>query len=322
MLQTAQMQEGQSICVLAGGVGAARFVDGLVRAHEPSDVAVIVNVGDDFEHLSLSISPDIDTLLYTLGGLVHPEQGWGRADETTNALSAVGQLGGEDWFLLGDRDLGLHLVRTEALRAGQPLSAVTTRLATALGIQTTVLPASDEHLRTVVETAEGDFDFQTYFVRRQHRDEVNGFRYEGSTEARAAPGVLAAIEHAKVLVIAPSNPFLSIAPILAVEEIDAAVRAFTGPVVGVSPLIGGRAVKGPADRLLARIAGEASAAAVAERYAGILTHFLVDDADVSDIARLAERGVVAASTDILMRDAEARERVARAALALALAAGA
>ena len=317
MLQTGPMQGARSVCVLAGGVGAARFVEGLVRAHDPADIAVIVNVGDDFEHLSLSISPDIDTLLYTLGGLVHPEQGWGRADETTNALTTAAELGGEDWFLLGDRDIGLHLVRTDALRAGETLSVVTGRLAGRLGIETEILPATDNRLRTIVETTQGDFDFQTYFVRRRHRDEVDGFRYEGSAEARAAPGVVGAIEAAELLVIAPSNPFLSIEPILAVGEIDRAVRAFAGPVVGISPLIGGRAVKGPADRLLARISGEASAAAVAERYLGFLTHFLLDDADAHDMPRLAAHGIVGASTDILMRDTAARERIARAALELA-----
>lgn len=317
MLQTAQMHGRRSICVLAGGVGAARFVDGLVRAHDPDDIAVIVNVGDDFEHLGLSISPDIDTLLYTLGGVVHPGQGWGRADETTNALTTVASLGGEDWFLLGDRDIGLHLVRTSQLRAGAALSEVTARLAAALSVSTAILPATDDRLRTVVETAEGDFDFQTYFVRRQHRDEVNGFRYEGAEAAEPAPGVVEAIEEASTLVIAPSNPFLSIAPILAVSAISEAVRAFGGPVVGVSPLIGGRAVKGPADRLLARLAGAASTVAVAERYDGMLTHLLVDDADASELSELAERGITAVATDILMRDGAARERIARSALELA-----
>ena len=316
MLQTARVGGRHSICVLAGGVGAARFVDGLVGVHDPADITVIVNVGDDFEHLGLSISPDIDTFLYTLGGVVHPEQGWGRADETTNALTAAAELGAEDWFLLGDRDIGLHLVRTSALRAGATLSHVTAGLAERLGIATQIVPASDDYLRTVVATTEGDFDFQTYFVRRQHRDEVEGFRYLGADTAKPAPGVVEAISAAELLVIAPSNPFLSIAPILAVEAIDDAVRAFEGPVVGISPLIGGRAVKGPADRLLERIAGEASASAIARLYEGLLTHFLIDDADAGEIDALERLGVRAAATDILMRGRAARERIARSALKL------
>ncbi|MGI9659660.1 MAG: 2-phospho-L-lactate transferase, partial [Gaiellaceae bacterium] len=310
------MASDRSICVLAGGVGAARFIDGLVGVHDPADIAAIVNVGDDFEHLGLSISPDIDTLLYTLGGVVHPRQGWGRAEETTHALGTVTELGGEDWFLLGDRDIGLHLVRTAQLRAGSTLSEVTASLAAHLGITTAILPATDDRLRTIVETTEGDFDFQTYFVRRQHRDEVNGFHYDGAASATPASGVLEAIAGAKLLIVAPSNPFLSIAPILSVPAIDEAVRSFTGPIVGISPLIGGRAIKGPADRLLARIAGTTSASAVAGRYEGILTHFLLDDADADDLPALAKAGVGAAATDILMRDRAAREHVARAALEL------
>ena len=316
MLQTALVAQGRSICVLAGGVGAARFVDGLVGVHDAADITVIVNVGDDFEHLGLLISPDIDTLLYTLGGLVHPEQGWGRAEETTHALEAAATFGGDDWFLLGDKDIGLHLVRTTQLRGGATLSTVTGRMAAQLGIKTEILPATDDELRTVVETVEGDFDFQTYFVRRQHRDEVDGFRYEGAAASQPAPGVIETIAGADLLMLAPSNPFLSIAPILAVPGIEAAVRGFAGPVVGVSPLIGGRAVKGPADRLLARIAGETSASAVAGRYEGFLTHFLVDEADAGDLPGLAELGVTGAATDILMRDRSAREHVARSALQL------
>ncbi len=311
------MSRVPSICVLAGGVGAARFVDGLVQVHDPSDISVIVNVGDDFEHLGLAISPDIDTMLYTLGGLVHPDQGWGRADESTNALTAASELGGEDWFLLGDKDIGLHLVRTAALRAGRKLSRVTADFATQLGIEAQLLPATDDELRTTVETPDGDFDFQTYFVRRQHRDQVTGVRYEGASSAEPAPRVLAAIRRAELLLVAPSNPFLSIAPILAVPEIGEAVRSTETPVVGVSPLIGGRAVKGPADRLLAGLAGETSPAAVAGRYVDFLTHLLIDDADRDALDSLAQLGVTGAATDILMRDRAARAHVAQAALELA-----
>ena len=223
------MAGDRSICVLAGGVGAARFVDGLVGVHDPADITAIVNVGDDFEHLGLLISPDIDTLLYTLGGVVHPGQGWGRAEETTHALQVAAELGGDDWFLLGDKDIGLHLVRTAKLRSGDTVSAVTGQMATRLGLETEILPATDGTLRTVVETVEGEFDFQTYFVRRQHRDEVDGFRYEGAATCQPAPGVAEAIAGADVLVLAPSNPFLSIAPILAVAGINDAFAASRDP---------------------------------------------------------------------------------------------
>lgn len=317
MLQTALVNRNRSICVLAGGVGAARFVDGLRQVHDPADITVIVNVGDDFEHLSLSISPDLDTLLYTLGGLVHPDQGWGRDGESTIALAAATAFGGDDWFLLGDKDIGLHLVRTTRLKAGRTLSEATSEFTDRLGIEVQLLPATDDKLRTIVETTEGDFDFQTYFVRRQHRDTVTGVRYEGADTARAAPGVLAAIEAAELLIVAPSNPFLSIAPILAVREIDRAVRSFRKPAVGISPLIGGRAVKGPADRLMVGLAGEASPAAIADRYEGFLTHLLIDNADQDGIEALAQRGVRSATADILMHDRDARARVARAALELA-----
>ncbi len=313
------MHATRSICVLAGGVGAARFVDGLVQVHDPSDIAVIVNVGDDFEHLSLAISPDLDTLLYMLGGLVHPEQGWGRAEDSTTALQAATQLGGEDWFLLGDKDIGLHLVRTAKLRSGAVLSQVTAEFTRQLGIETSLLPATDDQLRTIVETTAGDFDFQTYFVRRGHRDEVQGVRYEGAEAAAPAPGVISAIEEAELLIVAPSNPFLSIAPILAVPEIHQAVHERRNPTVGVSPLIGGKAVKGPADRLMQKLAGGGTPAAIAERYEGFLTHLLIDDLDSDGLAALEQRGVKAAATDILMRDREAREHVARAALELATA---
>jgi LPPG:FO 2-phospho-L-lactate transferase len=311
------MRKTRSICVLAGGVGAARFVDGLVQVHDPSDIAVVANVGDDFEHLSLAISPDLDTLLYMLGGLVHPEQGWGRAEDSTTALQAATQLGGDDWFLLGDKDIGLHLVRTSKLRSGAVLSQVTADFTRQLGIETSLLPASDDQLRTVVETTAGDFDFQTYFVRRGHRDEVQGVRYEGAEVAAPAPGVLSAIEEAELVIVAPSNPFLSIAPILAVPEIHRAVHNRRMPTVGVSPLIGGKAVKGPADRLMQKLAGGGSPSAIAERYEGFLTHLLIDELDRDGLAALEQRGVKAAATDILMRDREARAHVARAALELA-----
>jgi len=298
------------VAVLSGGVGGARFVQGLVEAVEPGDVTVIGNVGDDVEVLGLHVSPDLDSILYALAGLNDEERGWGRADETWRTLETVGDLDGEIWFQLGDLDLGLHLVRTQALRSGEPLSSVTGRLAAALGIETHVLPATDDRLRTWIDTPAGEFPFQEWFVARGHRDEVDGVRFEG--EAAPAPGALDALEQAELLLIAPSNPYVSIGPILAVETIREAFAARRVPVVAVSPLIGGRAVKGPADRMLARLAGGTSPAHVAGRYSGLIDALVVDEADADDLDALGDvRPIV---TRTLMSDPEARKRLAEAAL--------
>ena len=298
------------VVVLSGGVGGARFVQGLVEAVEPRDVTVIGNVGDDVEVLGLHVSPDLDSILYALAGLNDEERGWGRADETWRALETVRQLGGENWFQLGDLDLALHLVRTQALRSGEPLSSVTGRLAAALGIETHVLPATDDRLRTWIETPVGEFPFQEWFVARGHRDEVDAVRFEG--EAAPAPGALDALEQAELLLLAPSNPYVSIGPILAVEAIREALAARRVPAVAVSPLIGGRAVKGPADRMLARLAGGTSPAHVAAQYAGLIDALVVDEADAHDLDGLAEvRPIV---TRTLMTDPDARKRLAEAAL--------
>jgi LPPG:FO 2-phospho-L-lactate transferase len=302
------------VVVLSGGVGGARFVRGLVEALPPAEVTVIGNVGDDVEVLGVHVSPDLDSILYALAGLNDEERGWGRADETWNALQTVSELDGESWFRLGDRDLGLHLVRTQALRAGVPLSEVTARLARALGLETALLPATDGELRTWLDTPAGSFPFQEWFVARAHRDEVDAVRYEGEASADAAPGVLDALAAADAILLAPSNPYVSIGPILAVASIRAALADRRVPCVAVSPLIGGRAVKGPADRMLARMAGGTSPAHVAERYAGLIDAIVVDEADADDLDRLDDvRPVV---TRTLMSDADARRRLVEAALAV------
>lgn len=305
------------VTVLAGGVGAARFLDGLVRVVPAEDVTVVGNVADDLELLGLHVSPDLDTVLYTLAGLVHPDQGWGRAEETRNALAVVSELGGDDWFLLGDRDIGLHLVRTQRLRTGEPLSSVTADLCRRLDVGVHLLPASDDRLTTMVDTPRGEVDFQTYFVRWRHDVDVLGLRVEGAATARPAPGVVEAIRDAEVLVVAPSNPYLSVDPILAVPGVREAVGGRSGPTVAVSPIVGGAAIKGPADRLLRTFAGEASAVAVARHYAPWLTHVLVDEVDSELVPTLAGLGLRAAATDTIMRDADARAHVARATLELA-----
>ncbi|TML05583.1 MAG: 2-phospho-L-lactate transferase [Actinobacteria bacterium] len=308
------------VAVLSGGGGGARFLRGVVATVDPAGVAAIVNVGDDLEVLGLSVSPDLDGVLYALAGLADEERGWGRAEETWNALATVESLGGEAWFRLGDRDLGLHLVRTQSLRDGDSLSAVTARLAAALGLETTILPATDEPLRTWLDTPNGSFDFQQWFVARAHRDPVARVRYQGASDARPAPGVLDALHEAELILIAPSNPFVSIGPILAVERIRAALERRRVPCVAVSPLIGRQAVKGPAAGMLQRLEGGTSAAHVAQCYPGLIDALVLDEADAADADAVAELGVRPLVTKTLMRDAAARRALAEAALnAVALA---
>jgi len=304
------------LAVLAGGVGGARFVQALTEVVERRDVTVIANVGDDVEIHGLRVSPDLDTLLYTLAGLGDEERGWGRADETWNASETIGLLGGETWFQLGDRDLGLHLVRTEALRSGQPLSAVTERLARAVGLGLTLLPATDDRLRTRLRTPAGELEFQEWFVARGHRDRVDEVVYDGAAKARPAPGVLEAIEEAELIAVAPSNPFVSIGPILAVGEIGAALERRRERVVAVSPLIGGRAVKGPADAMFASLAGGTGPGEVADCYTGRIGALVLDEADADEAEAVAERGVRPLVTRTLMSEPDARQALVESVLGL------
>ena len=299
------------IVVLSGGVGGARFVKGVVEVASPSKVTVVGNVGDDLEVLGMHVSPDLDSILYALAGLNDERRGWGRAGETWSALDSVAALHGETWFRLGDRDLGLHLVRTQALRAGESLSTVTARFVQALGLETALLPATDDRLRTWIATRSGEFAFQEWFVARGHRDDVDALRFEGAETARAAPGVLEAIDAADLLLLAPSNPYVSLAPILAVRGIREALERRHVPCVAVSPLIGGRAVKGPADRMLARLAGGTSPAHVAGCYTGLIDALVVDEVDGDALDGLGVRAIVART---LMTGAGARRRLAEAAL--------
>ncbi len=304
------------IAVLAGGVGGARFVQALTEVVRPSDVTVIANVGDDLEAHGLHVSPDLDTLLYTLAGLGDEERGWGRADETWNARDTIERLGGETWFQLGDRDLGLHLVRTEALRRGEPLSVVTERIARAVGLQLALLPATDDRLRTRIRTPAGEFEFQEWFVARGHADRVNQVVYDGAAGATPAPGALEALEAAELIAIAPSNPFVSIGPILAVDEIRALVERRRERVVAVSPLIGGRAVKGPADVMFQSLAGGTGAAQVTDCYKGLIGALVIDEADADDAAAVAERGVRPLVTRTLMSEPDARAALVETVLGL------
>ncbi|HEX9141599.1 MAG TPA: 2-phospho-L-lactate transferase [Gaiellaceae bacterium] len=302
------------VVVLTGGVGGARFLRGIVDAIDPAAVTAIVNVGDDLEVLGLSVSPDLDSVLYALAGVSDEQRGWGRADETWNALASVEALGGESWFRLGDRDLGLHVVRTHALRTGAPLSGVTARLAAALGVDTTILPATDDVVRTWLDTPNGSFSFQEWFVARAHRDPVDRTRFEGATAARPAPGVLEALHDADLILIAPSNPFVSIGPILAVERIRAALERRRVPCVAVSPLIGGRAVKGPAAAMLQRLQGGMTAAHVAQCYPGLIDALVLDEEDAADAEAVSQLGVRPVVARTLMHDPAARKRLAEVAL--------
>jgi len=299
------------IACLSGGVGGARFLRGVLAVAPPEDLTIVGNVADDVEVLGLHVSPDLDSVLYALAGLADEERGWGRADETWNALETAGALGGDAWFRLGDRDLGLHLVRTQALREGATLTEVTAPLVDALGLGCTLLPSTDDPLRTFVETPAGTFPFQTWFVARGHRDEVDALHYAGSPEAAPAPGVIEAIDAADVLLIAPSNPYVSIHPILAVEPIRAALERRRVPCVAVSPVIGGKAVKGPVDRMLTRMAGGVTPAHIAGCYAGLIDALVFDEADAPAELPEGVRGVV---TQTLMVDEDARRKLASAAI--------
>jgi LPPG:FO 2-phospho-L-lactate transferase len=297
------------VVVLAGGLGGSRLARALAETIDPADLTIVGNVGDDVEVLGLHVSPDLDTILYTLAGRLDEAKGWGRAGESWHALDAAAELGGEDWFRLGDRDLGLHLVRTEALRSGEPLSSVTARLAAALGVEPALLPATDDRLRTWLATPAGEFPFQEWFVARRHQDEVDAVRFEGAVAARPAPGVLEALAEADLIAIAPSNPFVSIGPILAVSEIREALESRRAPAVAVSPLIAGKAVRGPADRMLRRLVGGTGPQQVTDCYKGLIDALVIDEADADEDA-----GIPTIVTRTLMEDAEGRRRVAEAVL--------
>jgi LPPG:FO 2-phospho-L-lactate transferase len=303
-----------NVVVLSGGVGGARFLRGLVEVVEPPRVTVVGNVGDDVEVLGLHVSPDLDSILYALAGVADEERGWGRADESWQAMEVVGALGGEAWFQLGDRDLGLHVVRTQALRSGEPLSAVTARLAKALGVEVTLLPATDDPLRTWIDTPAGSFPFQEWFVARQHRDEVDRVRFDGEAAATPARGVLEALEDAESIVIAPSNPFISIWPILAVGEIRTALERRQVTCIAVSPIVGGRALKGPADRMLERLAGGTEPRRVATCYQGLVDVLVIDRADANGADEVEADGVRCVVTDTVMRDDASRRALAQTVL--------
>jgi LPPG:FO 2-phospho-L-lactate transferase len=298
--------------VLTGGVGGAKLVDGLYRLLPPDSLTAIVNTGDDFRHFGLPISPDIDTLLYTVSGRSNTTVGWGREGETWNFMAALKSLGGEDWFNLGDGDLALHVLRGAALAAGQQLSTVIGGFARAWGLALDVLPMSDQAVETWVDSDEGSLPFQRYFVERQCQPHVTSIRFAGSGDALAAPGVVQAIERADAIFMAPSNPWLSIDPILSVGPIRRALLARQCPLVAVSPLIEGKAVKGPTGKLMAELGLAPTNQTIADHYAGLIDAMVIHGEDDAPAA------LPVARTDTLMREADDRIRVAQVALDLAL----
>jgi LPPG:FO 2-phospho-L-lactate transferase len=289
------------IVALAGGVGGAKLAHGLAQILRPEELTVIVNTGDDFEHLGLYICPDLDTVCYTLAGLANVETGWGRANESWNAIANVERLGGPAWFRLGDQDLATHLERTRRLKEGKPLSGITREFCQSWGIRHTVLPMSDSPVRTIVDTLEGELAFQEYFVHRRCEPQVKGFRFDGVDSAAPTPGTREAVESADAVIICPSNPWVSADPILKV------IGKIEKPVIAVSPIIGGKAVKGPAAKMYRELGIDPSARAVAEHYRGLLTGFVLDRVDEKFAKEISAKTLVA---DTLMETIADRARLA------------
>jgi LPPG:FO 2-phospho-L-lactate transferase len=307
------------ICVLAGGVGAARYLDGLLQVRAASSVTAIVNVADDVELHGLHVSPDLDTVTYTLAGAINPESGWGLGGESWQAMDMVARYGGISWFRLGDRDLGTHLYRTHRLREGAPLSTVTSEIVRAWGLGLTVVPVSDDRIETRVVLADGpdagrEIGFQEYFVQRRHDVPVRSVRFVGADTARPAPGVLDAIAGAEVVVVAPSNPIVSIGPVLAVPGVADAVRARREQVVAVSPIVAGAALKGPADRMLVELGHEASVVGVARLYRELVGTLVIDEADAASAEAVEAEGVRCVVTRTIMREPGVAAALAEATL--------
>ena len=305
---------GGKIVALAGGVGAARFLEGLARVCAPERLFVIGNTGDDTEIHGLHISPDLDTVVYTLAGLHHRERGWGLQGDTFHCLEALERLGAGAWFQLGDRDLATHIYRTRRLREGARLSQITREIGAHLGVRTAVTPVTDDRLRTIVRTRAGKLDFQTWFVRRRARDRVLGLEFEGSEKARPAPGVIEAIREAWAVIVCPSNPFLSVGPILAVSGVREALRTTTAPVAAISPIVGGRALKGPAASMMKSMGHRVSPAGVAEIYRDFAGVFVLDHVDARYCRKIEAMGMLAVPAETVMTTPARKQSLARAVL--------
>lgn len=310
---------GGHVLALSGGVGGAKLAAGLAAVLRPERLTIVVNTGDDFEHLGLTICPDIDSVVYALAGLNDATRGWGVVEESWQALAMLGRLGEADWFSLGDRDLAMHIARSHRLRAGETLSAVTERLAKALGVAHGMVPMSDAPVRTEIRTDAGWLDFQTYFVTEKCQPVAREFRFAGTPGAAMSPSFAAALARPDLaaVIICPSNPFLSFDPIFAVDCVRTALDALAVPRVAVSPLIGGAAIKGPLGKLLVELTGTANNAAVVRHYGKLLSHLIIDDGDVEDAPGLRAGGLCVSVVPTLMREDTDRARLASAALAAA-----
>ncbi len=306
-----------SVVALAGGVGGAKLAAGLYRTLPPDELAVIGNVADDLTLWGLRISPDLDTVLYTLAGLANPATGWGIAGDTWTTLEALGRLGVDTWFRLGDQDIATHIRRTALLAAGHTLTAAMASLATALGVRARLLPMTDQPVATIVDTPAGALAFQDYFVRRHHADDVRGIRFAGIEAATATPEVLAALATASLVVLCPSNPLVSIGPILAVPGLRAALASTPAPVVAVSPIVAGAALRGPADKMLTDLGFEASALGVARLYTDFVDGLVIDTADAALEPQIAALGYQVLVTNTIMQSDADRARLAAEILAWA-----
>lgn len=306
-----------SVVALAGGVGGAKLAHGLTLTGLGDRLSVVVNTGDDFTLYGLHISPDLDTVLYTLGGVANPETGWGVAGDTFNSLEMLGKYGQDIWFWLGDRDIATHILRTAALHQGRTLTDIMAELATALDIEARILPMCDEPVATLVDTPAGELEFQEYFVRRQHSDEVRGLRFAGIDQASVTPETAQAIDTASAIIICPSNPFVSVDPILNVPGMRERLTAAGAPIVAVSPIVGGEAIKGPAADMLRSLGHEVSAYGVAEYYRDFIDGIVIDERDTDLAGRIEQLGLDVEVIDTIMIDDQTRRQLAEHSLALA-----
>ncbi len=308
-------QSGRRVTALAGGVGGAKMAQGLARVVTGDALTVLINTADDFELYGLAISPDIDTVMYTLAGLANPVLGWGIADDSRATLDAIARYGEDPWFLLGDQDFATHIVRTDRLRRGIALSTITAQLSSSLGIAARLIPMTDDRVATLVDTPSGRLAFQEYFVARRQSDDVTGVVFDGIESAEPAPGVIESLESADVIVVNPSNPIVSIGPILAVHGVREALAASAAVRIGISPIIGGKALKGPADRMLSTLGHEVSALGIARLYKGLLDILVIDTEDTGLKSEIEGTGMEVIVTNTIMGGPEDRERLAREVLA-------
>ncbi len=300
----------RAITCLAGGVGAARFLQGLVNVYPPEKITVIANTGDDLEYLGAYISPDIDIVTYTLAGIVDEEKGWGIRGDTYHCMEQLDRYSAETWFRIGDRDFATHLLRTAFLQQGFSLGEVTEKIRAALGVKVQILPMSNDRIATKIKTPAGLLEFQEYFVKRKFSDKVEDVTYEGANQATPADGVLSALKKSDAIILCPSNPILSIGPILAIPPIRSALAETTGKIVGVSPIVGGKALKGPLDRIMSDLGLEVSPYGVAKLYSGLLDGFVIDHADNALGSRISRLGMKTLAAQTLMNSPDSKARLA------------